>query len=256
MNAINIPKKPHGFFDNIGTVITDEIHLIATEKLIQSFNYLRPRYMIGLSATPTRPDGMDCLLDVYYGKEKINRKLYKKHFVYKINTDFVPNFKIGITGKVDWNSLLESQTEDTDRNELIIKIIKYFKNRFFLILSKRVKQVEYLVNRLKTVGESVTSLVGDNKDYDENSRILVATVQKAGVGFDHPKLDALILASDLEEYFIQYLGRVMRREDVEPYIFDIVDNNRILKSHFYVRRKVYLEHGGEIHNFYRSFPDF
>ena len=37
------------------------------------------------------------------------------------------------------------------------------------------------------------------------------------------KLDALILASDLEEYFIQYLGRVMRREDVEPYIFDIVD---------------------------------
>ena len=54
MNALNIPKKPHGFFDDIGTIITDEIHLIATEKLIQSFNYLRPRYMIGLSATPTR----------------------------------------------------------------------------------------------------------------------------------------------------------------------------------------------------------
>ena len=256
MNALNIPKKPHGFFDDIGTIITDEIHLIATEKLIQSFNYLRPRYMIGLSATPTRPDGMDALLDVYFGKDKIYRKLFRKHFVYKVQTNFEPTFQLGATGKVDWNSILESQTEDITRNELIIKLVQYFKDRFFLILSKRVKQVSYLVNRLKSVGESVTSLVGDEKEYNESSRILVATVQKAGVGFDHPKLDALILASDVEEYFIQYLGRVMRREDVEPYIFDLVDDNKILKSHFYVRRRVYTNHGGEIRDFSRVFPNF
>ena len=40
------------------------------------------------------------------------------------------------------------------------------------------------------------------KYFNYSSRILVATVQKAGVGFDHPKLDSLIIASDVQEYFI------------------------------------------------------
>ena len=78
-----------------------------------------------------------------------------------------------------------------------------------MILRKRVNQVEYLVKRLEEEGESVTSLVGVKKYFDYTSRVLVATVQKAGVGFDHKKLDSLILASDVEEYFIQYLGRVL-----------------------------------------------
>ena len=84
----------------------------------------------------------------------------------------------------------------------------------------------------------------------------MATVQKAGVGFDHPRLNSLILASDVEEYFIQYLGRVMRTEKVEPFIFDLVDDNPILKKHYYTRRKIYLEHGGIIKDFKKFFHDF
>tara|TARA_B100001989_G_C24267493_1_gene329990 strand:+ start:181 stop:543 length:363 start_codon:yes stop_codon:yes gene_type:complete len=90
----------------------------------------------------------------------------------------------------------------------------------------------------------VTSLVGVKKYFNYNSRVLVATVQKAGVGFDHPKLDSLIIASDVEEYFIQYLGRVFRTQHTVPMIFDIVDNNSILLSHYYTRRKIYIQHGG------------
>ena len=85
--------------------------------------------------------------------------------------------------------------------------------------------------------------------FDFNSRILVATVQKAGVGFDHPKLDSLIIASDVEEYFIQYLGRVFRTEEGIPFIFDILDDFPTLKRHYYTRRQVYLEHGGIIKKF-------
>ena len=55
--------------------------------------------------------------------------------------------------------------------------------------------------------------------------------------------------SDVEEYFIQYLGRVFRREDVRPVIFDIVDNFNSLKRHYYTRKKVYEESGGTILKF-------
>jgi superfamily II DNA or RNA helicase len=81
-------------------------------------------------------------------------------------------------------------------------------------------------------------------------------IQKAGVGFDHKRLDSLILASDVEGYFIQYLGRCMRTEEVEPVIFDIVDNQNTLRKHFSTRQKVYFEHGGEILKFSKSFPEF
>ena len=48
---------------------------------------------------------------------------------------------------------------------------------------------------------------------------------KTGTGFDHPKMDCLILASDLESYFVQILGRVLRRPDIKPIVFDFVDDN-------------------------------
>ena len=105
---------------------------------------------------------------------------------------------------------------------------------------------------MRESGESVTSFTGSKQKYNCDSRILIATISKAGVGFDHPKMDTLILASDVEEYFIQYLGRVFRREDVHPIIFDLVDNFNSLKRHYYTRKKVYESSGGEIKNFTRD----
>ena len=253
VNAQNVPKWERGTFDDIGFVIVDEVHLISTERLSESFNYIQPRYFIGLSATPYRKDGLDVLLDIYFGKNKIFRKMYREHYAIKCFTSYEVEYSLAENGKINWNSLLEWQTSCVDRNELIVSIVKFFKDRNFLILSKRVKQVEYLVKRLEEEGESVTSLVGIKKFFDYKSRVLVATVQKAGVGFDHKKLDSLILASDVEEYFIQYLGRVFRVEHTKPIIFDMVDNLRTLSKHYSTRKNVYREHGGLVYDFNYKF---
>ena len=249
MNALNVSKKGHSYFDCIGTVVVDEVHVMATEKLSEAFNYVQPRYLIGLSATPYRSDGMDSLLEAYFGKDKIYRKMHHLHYVYKVATSFEPSVQLGRNGKVDWNSVIESQTSDENRNELIVRICRFFKNRTFLILSKRISQVMWLMKRFEELGESPTSLVGVQKKCNFDSRILIATVQKAGVGFDHPRLDSLVIASDVEEYFIQYLGRIFRREDSEPLVFDIVDKNPILAKHYRTRQKIYKEHGGVVDKF-------
>lgn len=249
MNALNVSKKGHQYFDCIGTVVVDEVHVMGTEKLSEAFNYIQPRYLIGLSATPYRSDGMDSLLEAYFGKDKIYRKMFHQHYVYKVATTFEPSFQLGRNGKVDWNSVIESQTSDENRNELIVRICRFFKNRTFLILSKRISQVMWLMNRFQQLGEDPTSLVGVQKKCNFDSRILIATVQKAGVGFDHPRLDSLVIASDVEEYFIQYLGRIFRREDSEPIVFDILDKNPILAKHYRTRQKIYKEHGGIVDKF-------
>ena len=246
MNAINVPKMKRDFFKHVGLLIVDELHLIGTEKLSQSMFYVQPRYAIGLSATPTRPDGMDALLYAFFGNEKVYRKLNRKHLVYRVNTGFVPETQQTRMGTLDWNAVLNSQAESPERNQLIVNIVKNYRERNFLILCKRVLHAKKLVQLLQEEGEDVTSLVGIQKYFNTESRILVATVQKAGVGFDHPKLDALLIAADLQEYFIQYLGRVFRTEDSEPIVFDLVDNFRVLINHYRTRRRVYLAHGGKI----------
>ena len=112
------------------------------------------------------------------------------------------------------------------------------------------------VERLKKEGEDVTSLIGKQQEYEQKSRILVGTASKTGTGFDHPRLDAMILASDLQAYFKQYMGRVCRTETVIPIIFDIVDKNPILEKHYQVRKAAYIEHGGTVKDFSKEFPDF
>jgi superfamily II DNA or RNA helicase len=246
VNASNLEKFKLDSFKRIGTVIVDECHVIATETLSKSLFYTVPRYLIGLSATPHRSDGMDLLLDLYFGKEKIFRKLQRKHIVYKIETEFEPETKTTKDGKLDWNSVIESQSNSEERNQIILDIIQKYPERYFLILCKRISQAKYLISKLEEKKEDVTSLLGNNNQFNEKSRILVATVQKCGVGFSHSILNTLVIAADMEEYFIQYLGRVMRTEEGEPIVFDLVDKHSILKKHFSTRKKVYEESGGVI----------
>lgn len=249
INAINIPKREISEYKNIGTALVDEIHILLAEKMSLGLKYIFPRYVIGLSATPYRMDGLNQLFDYYFGVRKIERKLYRKHIVYKVMTGFKPEVKLNRTGKVDWNSVLNSQCEDEKRNELIVNIVKKYNERIFLILCKRVNQANYLVKRLEEEKEDVTSLIGSEQKYEQSSRILIGTVSKIGVGFDHPRLNTLIIASDVEQYFIQYLGRIFRVKDSDPYIFDLVDNYGLLEKHFKTRLNVYTEHGGIIKNY-------
>jgi len=246
MNAMNIEKMGHGFFHTVGLVVVDEAHLIVAETLSRSLQFISPRYLIGLTATPYRPDGLNVLLDLYFGTDKIIRELYREHTVYRVETGFTPKMELTAAGKVNWNSVLESQAEDEDRNQLILRIIKHFSDRVFLLLTKRVAQAKYLAQQLEEAGVTVTSLIGSEQQYDSAARVLVGTTNKVGVGFDHPALNTLLLAADVEEYFIQVLGRIFRREDTVPMVFDLVDRNGILKKHFNTRKSVYLSHGGAI----------
>ena len=257
VNAINIPKFSDDKFDHIGTLIADEMHLLGTEKLSTAFHYVHPRYALGLSATPTRPDGMDALLHAYFGDKQVHRQLNRAHTAYKVETwkyvDVALEVKTTNTGTLDWNSILNSQANSEPRNKLIVHIIQMFPEHCFLILCKRVSHAKKLEKMLTDIDIDVTSLVGVKRSFDTKARVLVATVQKAGVGFDHPKLNALMIAADVEQYFIQYLGRVFRTEHGSPLIFDFVDDFRTLKKHFSSRSAVYRKHGGTIKNFYKAF---
>lgn len=247
VNAINVCKWPLDFFKTFGLVIVDECHLIMAETLSKSLFNLSPRYLIGLSATPYRMDGFNALFDLFFGSEKIIRLMNRKHYVLKISTPFRPRIEIARNGKLDWTKVIESQSENSVRNDLILDIISYYKHRTFLVLVKRIDQGKTLCEKLVERNDSVTTLLGSSQKFDKDARILIGTTSKIGTGFDHHKLDALILCADIEAYFLQYLGRVFRTKDSVPLIIDIVDDNNVLKKHYASRKSVYDEIGGIIH---------
>jgi len=255
INACNIHKlaKLHpAFLKAYGFAIVDEAHLQMTEKLSENLLLLTPRYLLGITATPYREDGYNALFNLFFGDQQVTYSLNKKHTVYKVKTGFKPNeskhIKCGPSykTKIDWNSILDEQSKDAKRNQLIIDIVGRFKDRVFLILVKRVEHGEFLMRSLRDRGEKVTSLLGKQQRFDKDARILVGTNSKIGTGFDHPRLDTLLCGCDMVSYYIQFIGRVMRRKDVEPVIFDLVDSHPTLKRHFEQRLKVYNKHGGQV----------
>lgn len=282
INAINIPKMESGFLESFGTVIVDEVHLVMARKTFRSLLHLTPRYLIALSATSYRSDGLDALFSIFFGKEKIIRELHRDHTIYRVNTLFKPQVKFAINGKMDWNALLEDQASDEERNRLIVNIVKENSSRTFLILVKRIKQGEWLAVEIEkelermfgkkesTIEEKmekcdiktpnkvkekkkegggnkyVATLFGSNQEFDKSCKVLIGTSAKIGTGFDFDKLDTLLLAADVRDYYIQFIGRIMRRDDVRPVIFDLVDKNKTLFKHYTERLNVYKKHGGTV----------
>ena len=260
MNSSNVTKRSRDDFKNVGILIIDEAHTICTENLSKSLFWFKPKYLIGLTATPYRTDGMSTILELFFGPEIIERKLRRPFNVYVLKTGkngqikIKSETKVNKMGKLDWNSVLKSQCLNENRNNIIVNIITFFKSRNILVLCKLVEQSKYLLNKLREKGENVDMFVSTQKKFNHDSRILISTFSKTGVGFDHPKLDMLIIASDVEEGIEQYVGRIFRRQDTTPIIIDILDDFKPLYNHYLTRRKLYLETGAEINDYVKIFP--
>lgn len=259
INAINVPKFPEGTFDHIGLVIVDEVHCILSKVFSKCLFHFTPRYFIGLSATPYREDSMNMLFDLYFGENnKIEIKLDRHHIVYKIDSRIKPFVSSTFGGRLDWNGILTSLATNENRNnklaEIFYKMCKDTKSPLYigsgtvLGICKRVDQIVLMTDKLSGRDITIDTYYGSKKKFDINASILIGTLKKVGVGFDHPKINALFPLCDIEAYYIQTVGRCMRTPDVQPIIVDIVDSFHVLFKHWLSRKSVYEEHGGVIKN--------
>jgi superfamily II DNA or RNA helicase len=237
-------------FTHIKLIIVDELHKIVTKILHRAFFKFQPDYVIGLSATPYRPkyDPFENAISWFFGTNVVGNKLFKKHTVYCVKTNFKPEIRIHPhNGKLDWSLVLTSQAKDPQRNKLIVDVVRRFPERIWLILVKRIDHASELQNLFEKEGVASDTIIGTSRDFDKSSKILIGTTPKVGVGFDHAPIDALCIAADVLEYFEQFLGRCMRRENVEPIVIDFEDKFSPLLKHLNSRIQKYKDCGGEVH---------
>lgn len=245
INMITVPKRRIQDFTHIGFLIVDEAHICCAEKMSRSLTYFCPKMCLALTATPVREDGMNKILDLYFGTERIVRIAQSPFVVYKYSTGIVPKTESNPnTGSLDWNSVIKSLVENDARNQLIVDIVKKFSDKTILILSKHVKHVNALKKLLEDSGVKVTKMCSSETTYDTNCRVLLSTYSKLGVGFDDSRLDMLISSISVKE-IEQYAGR-LRDNGRQRIIVDLVDEFAVLFAHWNGRKKWYQSRNGWI----------
>jgi len=249
VNILGVTKCSHytlETFKNVGLVIIDEAHICTVTAFTNALFHFRPRYMIGLSATPDRVDGLHNLFELFFGETMISRFEKKEFNVYKYKTNFKVNVKYIMVRGVsvpNWCSIIADIETCEERWKYIADITTKYPKNTILILSNRNVQTLGIYNELVSRNESVDYLCGNKKKYDK-TRVLVAGMKKSGVGFDDSRFDMIILASDCKDVR-QFEGRVRTTNNI---IVDIVDNFRSFESHWKIRKEWYISRGATIHD--------
>ena len=254
-------------------IVVDEGHRICgTPAQLGMFykviNALSCRYKYALTATPFRNiKGTEKALFSLIGpiicevpKEVVSERTIKAE-IQPIYTDFkIPRDAKKTDGTIDYSKLTTFLSEDEDRNEIILDILKECKNNYTLVLGDRLTQLSYLQEKIGygvKIDGTMTSkkkkaqreqYIQDMRDGKEN--LLFATYGLAKEGLDIPRLDRLILASPHRDKatIIQSVGRVERKFEGKktPLVYDIVDNTQFHNNMFKSRKTIYRKNGNKI----------
>jgi len=231
-------------------IIVDEAHVMCASTFTEAMLCFEPSFALGLSATPSRPDGMDVILDNHF-----NRKLMtvvKKEKAVDIRvyyTGIIPEFKENKSGGIDWNSVVNYLAENEEVNQLIIQQLLQLSEKRFMILCARKTQIKLLEQLCIENEIDVTTYYESMKGpKNPSARVLIGTVSKLGVGFDDTTRNALIFGCDVAniENLEQYTGRVIHRTKDVPLIIDFVHDFTSLKRHWTTRKKFYENIGGDL----------
>jgi len=254
----------------IGTVIFDEAHVATVTAFTKSLLKICPKYVIGLSATPERSDGMQKLLTMYFGPKKnyIHRQETKEFVVYKYETDFKPQIRYNVvygTTILDWTTVLNSIAYDKDRQILAANIALSHPEHRVMMLSDRISEcigiynhiVDELAksmgffyideNAIPDEGEASVYLMDETNKKDKIShiqkyQILIAGRKRAGIGFDDSTRTMLVLCTDCKDVR-QNEGRIRTTNNI---VYDIVDNYSSLETHWDKRAAWYEKRGATI----------
>lgn len=252
-------------------IIIDECHHIPAKSFEAILKQLPSRYVLGLTATPYRKDGLEKILFQQCGPIRHEIKsvdggaLSKSVNIYE--TGFRTPREVG--EKPPYHVLVHCLTHDPSRNQRITDLAVKAVNEssFPLLISDRKDHLDLLQNLIKEQGAiEIIRLDGDLTSKQRRLAIeqigtfrvtrtpvlLMATGSLIGEGFDLPELDTLILASPLsfEGRMVQYAGRLHRLVEgkTKVRIVDFVDSFSALLLKMYRNRvKAYQKMGYTIH---------
>jgi superfamily II DNA or RNA helicase len=259
----SLRKITQPLIDQIGYVIVDECHRVPSTTFPKFIVKMNTKFILGLSATPYRRDGLTQVIHFFMGDtvHVIKTKMLQKqgHIIKPdlklIKTDFSPH----ITSTREYVKVLKKLTEDEDRNTLILHNIHLQAKKnsgIILVISDRKGHCNLLfekinpeLNPVLLTGSSTPSQRQKALEMLNNGEAgaLVATKQLVGEGLDVPHLSSIFLTTPIKwkGSLIQFIGRILRTAEGKEnaLIVDFEDPCWLLKGSLNSRMKGYKEMG-------------
>jgi superfamily II DNA or RNA helicase len=246
----------------VGFLVVDECHRCPSRTFTEAVIEFDSRYMLGLSATPFRRDNLSRLIFWYLGDvhHRIDRnRLVRTGDVLAAEVIFrETEFKPYYDPVNEYSKMMSELTLDDERNRLIASDIAKEAEKndgVCLVLSDRKKHCETLQSMLRFKYKiSAGLLTGDLNAAERRQvldrldqgeiRVLIATGQLIGEGFDRGDLSPLFLVTPIKfsGRVLQYLGRVLRPAPgkKKARVYDYVDIHvDVLKAMARARQRTY-----------------
>jgi superfamily II DNA or RNA helicase len=261
---------PYKYCNYFGYVVVDECHRAPSSTFSNFLKTLNTRYMLGLSATPYRRDGLSEVIhffvgDILYVIDHI--ELQEQGHILRaslkvIKTDFVSE----VDSINNYHALISELVADKTRNTLIVsEAIKQNRKKkgIVLLVSDRKEHCQTLLSEIP-LSEKAVMLTGSTPTKrrqqiikalnDGVYNMLVATAQLIGEGTDIADLWSIFLTTPISGTdgkmgkLIQVIGRIVRIAEGKDkaLIVDFDDPCWMLKGSFGKRMRTYKEMGVKI----------
>ena len=214
---------------NYGQVVIDECHHVAAASFEAVLRQVKARYVLGLSATPIRRDGLQPVLFMQCGpiRHRATQTAGAPQTLELVSrTHQLP---ATLPSDLPIQDLMRHLAEDQGRSAQIAAeaLIAWQEGRKVLILSERTDHVTAIAAALEPDVPELFVLhgrLGQRKRTStltalqalppDAARIVVATGRLVGEGFDHPPLDTLVLSMPVswKGTLQQYAGRLHRQQ--------------------------------------------
>jgi superfamily II DNA or RNA helicase len=247
------------FVAEYGQVIVDECHHISAFTFEQVMKQVRARYVVGLTATPTRKDGHHPIISMQCGPVRFNMSARAmtettpfEHKVIPRHTDF--RMPAGMSDPTI-QDVYAALVNDSARNGMIAADLRraLAAGRSPLLLTGRKEHLQYFAAELEESAKHVFLLKGGmgkkqrrmtaaalSAVPETEGRVIIATGSYIGEGFDDARLDTLFLATPIswKGTLQQYVGRLHRLHDTKRVVqvYDYVDSNVAMLARMYERR--------------------
>jgi len=222
-------------------ILIDEVHKAGAKSYTQTIDFFKPKFLLGMTATPERTDGFNIfeLFDYNIAYEIRLQEALKEDllcpFHYFGVTDFEKNGNI-IDETVDLKHLI-----DDERVEFLIEKIDYYgcygNKAKGLVFCSRKEEARKLATLFNEKGIPSSYLSGEHsietreKEVEklENGLInYIFTVDIFNEGIDIPKINQVIMLRNTQSniIFIQQLGRGLRKDPSKKFvtIIDFIGN--------------------------------
>lgn len=261
LQSISMKDYDLDLFNPFGFTVIDECHHIGAEVFSRALTKVNTQFMLGLSATPKRKDGLSKVFEWYIGpyvymdiKKQDTRQIEIRMLHYNNNNPCYCKDEVIGYNKICIPRMVSNICNFKDRNNFILQLIDYLiqshSERNILVLSDRLSQLRSISDSLlqnKIYKDCVGFYIGGMKEEalkkSEQCRVILGTYSMSSEGMDIPTLNTLIMASpksDIE----QSIGRILRKQhNICPEVYDIVDCFSIFSNQSNKRKTLYLKKG-------------